>query len=222
MYNRQALHPAFLRSVPGAGGARPARTEESVLCALCPVSFRGLSGDGHRVSLQLDVYKRQGKHYTLAGSGDKTCGYFETDAQSYEKDADDAEKPLLKIVCESDSLNQRSAGVDQQSEYNYGGKLQKLKPLISVSQNGNLNQHEKGVDDYGGCADGQAGDTAGDIGKAGNRDVYKRQEYTYNGYKFCLEAEVDAVQMHNAEDAIKSAWGVDVTVSDDGRAITLN
>ena len=110
-----------------------------------------------------------GKHYTLAGSGDKTCGYFETDAQPYEKDADDAEKPLLKIVCESDSLNQRSAGVDQQSEYNYGGKLQKLKPLISVPQNGNLNQHEKGVDDYGGCADGQAGDTAGDIGKAGNR-----------------------------------------------------
>ena len=60
-------------------------------------------------------------------------------------------------------------GVDQQPEYNYGGKLQKLKPLISVPQNGNLNQHEKGVDDYGGCADGQAGDTAGDIGKAGNR-----------------------------------------------------
>ena len=53
-------------------------------------------------------------------------------------------------------------------------------------------------------------------------DGTTRYEYTYNGYKFCLEAEVDAVQMHNAEDAIKSAWGVDVTVSDDGRAITLN
>ena len=53
-------------------------------------------------------------------------------------------------------------------------------------------------------------------------DGTTRYEYTYNGYKFCLEAEVDAVQMHNAEDAIKSAWGVDVTVSDDGIAITLN
>ncbi|OUQ15931.1 hypothetical protein [Lachnoclostridium sp. An138] len=49
-----------------------------------------------------------------------------------------------------------------------------------------------------------------------------KYEYVYNGYSFHLEAEVDAVQMHNAEDAIKSAWGVDVTVSDDGRAITLN
>ena len=33
---------------------------------------------------------------------------------------------------------------------------------------------------------------------------------------FEIEAEVDAVQTHNAEDAIKSAWGVDVSVSEDG------
>ena len=46
--------------------------------------------------------------------------------------------------------------------------------------------------------------------------------YAYDGYTFELEAEVNAVQTHNAQDAIKSAWGVDVTVSDDGRAITLN
>ncbi len=40
--------------------------------------------------------------------------------------------------------------------------------------------------------------------------------YKYNGYKFVLEAEVDAVQTHNAEDAIKSAWGVDVNIAPDG------
>lgn len=40
--------------------------------------------------------------------------------------------------------------------------------------------------------------------------------YAYDGYRFCLEAEVDAVQTHNAEDAVKSAWGVDVTVAEDG------
>ena len=28
-----------------------------------------------------------------------------------------------------------------------------------------------------------------------------------------LEAEVDALQTHNAEDAIRSAWGVDASVS---------
>lgn len=40
--------------------------------------------------------------------------------------------------------------------------------------------------------------------------------YAYNGYTFELEAEVNAVQTHNAEDAIRSAWGTDVTVAEDG------
>lgn len=38
----------------------------------------------------------------------------------------------------------------------------------------------------------------------------------YDGYQFSLEAEADAVQTHNAADAIKSAWGIDVTVGEDG------
>jgi hypothetical protein len=37
--------------------------------------------------------------------------------------------------------------------------------------------------------------------------------YDYDGWQFCIEAAVDAVQDHNAEDAIKSAWGRDVTIS---------
>lgn len=41
-------------------------------------------------------------------------------------------------------------------------------------------------------------------------------KYKYDGYSFHLEAEVDAVQTHSAEDAIKSAWGVDVNVAEDG------
>jgi len=40
--------------------------------------------------------------------------------------------------------------------------------------------------------------------------------HEYDGYTFNIEAEVDAVQTHNAEDAIKSAWGVDVAVAEDG------
>lgn len=43
-----------------------------------------------------------------------------------------------------------------------------------------------------------------------------RTDYEYNGLRFVLEAEVDAVQTHNGADAIKSAWGVDVEVQDDG------
>lgn len=42
-----------------------------------------------------------------------------------------------------------------------------------------------------------------------------RYEYKYDGYTFSIDAEVDAVQTHNAEDAIKSAWGVSVNVNED-------
>ncbi|NCB92771.1 MAG: hypothetical protein EOM40_09470 [Clostridia bacterium] len=45
--------------------------------------------------------------------------------------------------------------------------------------------------------------------------------YDYNGYTFNVDAEVDAVQTHNAAEAIKSAWGVDVTVSADETTISL-
>ncbi len=40
--------------------------------------------------------------------------------------------------------------------------------------------------------------------------------YEYDGVTFMLEAEVDAVQTHNAERAMKSAWGVDAAVGADG------
>jgi len=40
--------------------------------------------------------------------------------------------------------------------------------------------------------------------------------YEYDGYTFCVEAEADAVQTHNAADAIKSAWGVRVAKAEDG------
>lgn len=35
--------------------------------------------------------------------------------------------------------------------------------------------------------------------------------YKYDGVEFHLDVEVDAVQTHNAQDAIKSAWGVDAS-----------
>lgn len=37
--------------------------------------------------------------------------------------------------------------------------------------------------------------------------------YEYDGVRFCVEAKVDAVQEHNGEDAIKSAWGRGVSIS---------
>lgn len=40
--------------------------------------------------------------------------------------------------------------------------------------------------------------------------------FDYDGIQFVVEAEADAVQTHNAREAIKSAWGIDVTVEADG------
>lgn len=63
-----------------------------------------------------------------------------------------------------------------------------------------------------------------DIGKKAAESVsvdekgYKTitTRFAYDGYRFNLTAEVDAVQTHNAREAIKSAWGVDVDVAADG------
>ena len=40
--------------------------------------------------------------------------------------------------------------------------------------------------------------------------------YLYDGKTFCLDAEADAVQTHNAKDAILSAWGRSVTIDKEG------
>ena len=47
---------------------------------------------------------------------------------------------------------------------------------------------------------------------------YETIEVVYAGAEksFNLDMEVDAVQTHNAADAIKSAWGVNVTVDSNG------
>ena len=40
--------------------------------------------------------------------------------------------------------------------------------------------------------------------------------YDYDGVQFQIEVEVDAVQEHNAEDAVWSAWGKRISVGEDG------
>lgn len=45
--------------------------------------------------------------------------------------------------------------------------------------------------------------------------------HPFDGYTFNVEVEVDAVQTNNAVEAIKSAWGVDVTVSETDGSLTF-
>ena len=53
----------------------------------------------------------------------------------------------------------------------------------------------------------------------GNK-TWTKTVYDYNGYKFIVECEANAVQTHNAEQAIKSAWGINVSV-DGAKNLTL-
>ena len=46
--------------------------------------------------------------------------------------------------------------------------------------------------------------------------------YDYDGVSFRIEVEVDAVQEHNAEDAVWSAWGKRITVGEDGILSLMN
>ncbi len=45
--------------------------------------------------------------------------------------------------------------------------------------------------------------------------------YGSDGYYFVVEAEVDAVQDHNAKAAIMSAWGVNVSIDDESKELSL-
>ncbi|MCM1190349.1 MAG: hypothetical protein NC541_13770 [bacterium] len=45
--------------------------------------------------------------------------------------------------------------------------------------------------------------------------------YAYDGYRFVVKAQVDAVQTHSAEDAIWSAWGRRVTVDSEDKTLSL-
>ncbi len=40
--------------------------------------------------------------------------------------------------------------------------------------------------------------------------------YTYDGYAFIIKADVQAIQTHNANDAIHSQWGVTNVTESDG------
>ena len=50
-----------------------------------------------------------------------------------------------------------------------------------------------------------------DVKKEGNYTVISTV-YDYDGLTFCVEAAVDAVQEHNAKDAVLSAWGREITI----------
>lgn len=65
-------------------------------------------------------------------------------------------------------------------------------------------------------------ETTDEAGNKKQKIVKKATTYDYDGWQFCVEAQVDAVQNHNIVDAAKSAWGVDLTVNDSGQISLKN
>lgn len=54
------------------------------------------------------------------------------------------------------------------------------------------------------------------IDDKGNKVITYKYIYKYDGYGFVIEADVQAVQTHNANDAIRSQWGVSNVKAEDG------
>ena len=50
------------------------------------------------------------------------------------------------------------------------------------------------------------------VTKEGNRTIYT-YVYKYDGCAFYIEADVQAIQTHNAQDAIKSQWGPNINAT---------
>ena len=65
--------------------------------------------------------------------------------------------------------------------------------------------------------------TTGEIKGEGDK-TYRTTTYTYqyNGYKFCVEMEADAVQTHSAKDVIKSTWGREVSIDSNSGELSLS
>ena len=70
------------------------------------------------------------------------------------------------------------------------------------------------------CLDGKVAEKVTQESRTSGSKTIITTTFYYNGYQLCLKATVDAVQINNAQDAIKSAWGRSVTVS--GKTLSLD
>lgn len=68
--------------------------------------------------------------------------------------------------------------------------------------------------------DGSIADRVGETRETSGGYTTITVTYEYDGARFCIEAKVDGVQEHNAQDAIWSAWGRRVTI--DNGVLRLN
>ena len=101
-----------------------------------------------------------------------------------------------------ESKNNKEYAVYYYSKQVKPGASVELFPTIRINENVLIAGKKIMIDGTEYASDAAARDKA----KAGDKITYT---YTYDGYQFVVEAEAQAIQTHNAKDAIKSVWGVD-------------
>lgn len=131
------------------------------------------------------------------GSGDK--GYF---TDQGEKIIDDIYKPdYIELSYNGSAYNNGRWIVDpnahtvERDVYYYNG-------ILSPGQKSDLLFDHLAISNNVTTASAKTVD--------GNKTIYT---YAYDGYGFVIEAEVDAVQTHNKDAAIASAWGLNSIIS---------
>ena len=128
----------------------------------------------------------------------------DADGENGEKKRTDLTPDLIKLGFKEESgwVEDRNASTDERMVFYYtkvlgAGKTSNALTDTLMIDSAVLERVEKHV-------------TSTDAGTVISLD------YDFDGVRFVLEAEVDAVQTHNAQDAIKSAWGVDVLIDESG------
>lgn len=135
-----------------------------------------------------------------------TIRAYWTDADGNKDMSVDPDLINLNYVNQEVWLEDTSDQTDERKVFYYKDLLdvdRTTLPLIdSFSIDKTLNQHKKVITEE----------------KDGKKVI--KTVYTYDELNFCIEAKVDAVQEHNAEQAIHSSWGKNVQV--DGTTLRLN
>ena len=158
------------------------------------------------------IGKKYGEDVRVVNDSNNETGYSEyvrvVVKKSWFKDdkkSTDLDPSLIKLEIADGWIENKAEATDEQSVYYMSA------PLAC----GNTAPFITGI-----TIDGKITDIVVNTGT----EVEIKNEYVYNGESAYIQIKADAVQTHNAEQAIYAAWGVKATCSaeDDGNILTID
>ena len=159
---------------------------------------------------------------TVTNTGD-IDQYVRVTVYKYWTDADgkrvDLEPELIKTVFgEEDWIVSESDSTKERTVLYYTKPLKPGETTSDILTQVGLDQSvAKRITQTPEAAEPEDGDGTAD-GTAEEETKYQNDTttYDYNGVQFGITVDADGIQTHSAEKAIKSSWGVDVTIDADG------